>query len=190
MGLFFWLLEQCSRYFFGKRRLFGKVYFPRLVAPISKVFSNLFSAAVQFGTLSVFYFYYVETGASVRPTWWALFLPLIFLQIAALGTGIGMIISSLTTKYRDLRQLIGFGFSLWMYATPIVYPLSQVPEKYRWVMIINPVTAPIESFRAAAYGVGGASPLLLLTSLGATCAFLFFGLILFHHNERVFIDVV
>ena len=91
----------------------------------------------------------------MRPTWWALALPLLFAQLAALGIGFGMIISALTTKYRDLRQLVAFGISLWMYATPIVYPLSQVPEKYRIIMELNPVSAPVEAFRAAAYGVGG-----------------------------------
>ena len=170
--------------------LFGKVYFPRLTAPISKVFSNLFSAGIQFATLAAFYVYYAATGAIVRPTWWAFAIPLLFVQLAALGTGFGMIVSALTTKYRDLRQLVGFGIGLWMYATPIVYPLSQVPAKYRWIMLVNPVTAPIETFRAAAYGVGGVSPGQLATSVAVTCVVLFMGLILFNHNERTFVDVV
>ena len=115
------------------------MYFPRLTVPISKVFSNLITVGIQFATLVIFYLYYVLTGAPVRPTWWVLAFPLILAQLAALGMGFGMIISSLTTKYRDLRQLVAFGVSLWMYATPIVYPLSQVPEKYRWIMMANPV---------------------------------------------------
>ena len=112
------------------------------------------------------------------------------MQLAALGTGFGMIISALTTKYRDLRQLVGFGVQLWMYATPIIYPLSQVPEKYRWLFMLNPVTAPVEEFRLLAYGVGGVEPGMLLSSILLTVAFVFLGLVLFNHNERTFVDVV
>ncbi|HUX43061.1 MAG TPA: ABC transporter permease [Rectinemataceae bacterium] len=189
-GYFSTCLNSASDTFSGNSSLFSKVYFPRLTVPISKVFSNLISAGIQFATLIVFYVFYVLTGASVRPTWAALLFPLIFLQLAALGTGFGMIISSLTTKYRDLRQLIGFGISLWMYATPIVYPLSQVPAKYKWLMELNPVSAPIEAFRAAFYGVGGTSLGALAGSIAATLVILFLGLILFNRNERTFVDVV
>jgi lipopolysaccharide transport system permease protein len=189
-GYFSTCLNSGSDVFSGNAGLFSKVYFPRLTVPISKVFSNLVSVLIQFATLLIFYVYYVATGASVRPTWWVLAFPLLLAQLAALGMGFGIIVSSLTTKYRDLRQLVGFGVSLWMYATPIVYPLSQVPEAYRWAMTLNPVSAPIEAFRAAFYGVGGPSPLMLWTSVAATAAILFLGLILFNHNERTFVDVV
>ncbi len=189
-GYFSACLNSAADTFSSNSGLFGKVYFPRLTAPISKVFSNLFSAGIQFATLAAFYVYYAATGAIVRPTWWAFAIPLLFVQLAALGTGFGMIVSALTTKYRDLRQLVGFGIGLWMYATPIVYPLSQVPAKYRWIMLVNPVTAPIESFRAAAYGVGGVSAVLLGASVGVTCIVLFMGLLLFNHNEQTFVDVV
>jgi lipopolysaccharide transport system permease protein len=101
-----------------------------------------------------------------------------------------MIISALTTKYRDLRQLVGFGISLWMYATPIVYPLSQVPVKYRWIMEANPVSAPVEAFRSVCYGVGGPSSVMMGMSIVATVFLLFLGLILFNRNERTFVDVV
>jgi lipopolysaccharide transport system permease protein len=189
-GYFTACLNSAADTFSGNAGLFSKVYFPRLTAPISKVFSNLFSAGIQLATLMAFYIYYAATGAIVRPTWGALAIPLIFLQLAALGTGFGMVVSALTTKYRDLRQLIGFGIGLWMYATPIVYPLTQVPQKYRWIMLVNPVTVPIESFRAAAYGVGGVGLGQLAISVVVTCAFVFLGLILFNHNERTFVDVV
>ena len=101
-----------------------------------------------------------------------------------------MIISALTTKYRDLRQLVAFGVSLWMYATPIVYPLSQVPKKYLLIMELNPVSAPVEAFRAASYGVGGPSPVMMWSSIVATVLILFLGLVLFNRNERTFVDVV
>ena len=189
-GYFSTCLTTASDTFTGNSGLFSKVYFPRLTVPISKVFSNLISAGIQLATLIVFYLVYVLAGASVRPTWWALAFPLIFLQLAALGTGFGMMISALTTKYRDLRQLITFGITLWMYATPIVYPMSQVPAKYKWIMEINPVSAPIEAFRAAVYGVGGTSVGSMAISIVATLVVLFLGLILFNHNERTFVDVV
>ena len=189
-GYFSACLASGSDIFTGNAGLFGKVYFPRLTVPISKVFSNLISVVIQFATLIVFYIYFVLTGATVRPTWWILFLPLLLAQLAALGMGFGMIISSLTTKYRDLRQLVAFGVSLWMYGTPIVYPLSQVPEGYRWFMLLNPVSAPIEAFRAAFYGVGGASPAMMWSSIGTTLFVLILGLILFNRNERTFVDVV
>jgi len=113
-GYFSTCLNSGSDVFSGNAGLFSKVYFPRLTVPISKVFSNLISVGIQFATLVVFYIYFVATGSPVRPTWWILALPLILAQLAALGTGFGMIISSLTTKYRDLRQLVGFGVQLWM----------------------------------------------------------------------------
>lgn len=189
-GYFSACLTSGADVFTGNAGLFGKVYFPRLTVPISKVFSNLISVVIQFGTLIVFYIYYVLTGAIVRPTWWIFAFPLLLAQLAALGTGFGMIISSLTTKYRDLRQLVGFGISLWMYATPIVYPYSQVPDRYRWIMGINPVSAPIEASRVGFYGVGGVSPEMMWLSIGVTIAVLFIGLILFNRNERSFLDVI
>jgi lipopolysaccharide transport system permease protein len=179
--------------FSGNSGLFSKVYFPRLTVPISKVFSNLISLGIQFATLIAFYVYFVATGSSVRPTWWALALPLIVAQLAALGMGFGMIVSSLTTKYRDLRQLIGFGISLWMYATPIVYPMSELTERYpgyAWIMMLNPVAAPIEAFRAAFYGVRGTSIEMLALSAAMTLILVFVGLLLFNRNERTFVDVV
>ena len=189
-GYFSACLMSAADTFTGNSGLFSKVYFPRLSVPISKAFSNLISAGIQLATLIVFYIYYVLVGSPVRPTLWAFAIPLLFAQLAALGLGFGMIISALTTKYRDLRQLVGFGISLWMYATPIVYPLSQVPDKYRIIMELNPVSAPVEAFRAAVYGVGGPSPGMMWLSLGISVLVLFFGLVLFNRNERTFVDVV
>lgn len=189
-GYFSACLTSASDVFTANSAIFGKVYFPRLIVPISKVFSNLISAGVQFGALMAFYLYYALTGSPVRPTWWALALPLILLQIAALGSGFGMIISSLTTKYRDLRQLVGFGVQLWMYATPIAYPLSQVPARFSWIFTLNPLTFPIEGFRSALYGVGGTSALTAWISIVFSIFILLIGLVLFNHAEKSFIDVV
>lgn len=189
-GYFSACLNNGADVFVGNAGLFGKVYFPRLTVPVSKVISSAISVGIQFATLVGLYVYFIASGSHVRPSLWALCLPLILLQLAALGTGFGMVVSALTTKYRDLRQLLGFGVSLWMYATPIVYPLSQVPAHYRWIMALNPVTAPIEGFRFAFYGVGGPSPQMIWADIVATAAILFFGLIMFNHNEGTFVDVV
>ncbi len=183
-------LGSAADVFTGNAALFSKVYFPRLTVPISKVLTNAISVVIQLATLAGFYLYYAITGASVRPTWLALTFPLLLLQLAALGTGCGMIVSALTTKYRDLRQLVSFGVSLWMYATPIVYPISQVPAKYRWIVEANPVSAPIETFRKAFYDVGGSSLTSIATSVAVTVVVLFIGMILFNRNERTFVDVV
>jgi len=182
-------LTQNADTFINNANLFGKVYFPRLTVPISKVFSNLITVGIQFATLLIFLGYYLIKGFPVHPNLWVLAFPIMLAVLAALGSGFGMIISALTTKYRDLKQLVGFGVQLWMYATPIVYPLSQVPQNYRWAFMLNPVTAVVESFRYAFFGVGSVSGLLITTSLASTVVVLFLGLILFNHSEQTFVDV-
>jgi lipopolysaccharide transport system permease protein len=190
-GYFSSCFNSAAGTFSNNAGLFGKVYFPRLTVPISKAFSNLITAGIQFLALCGFYVYFALVGKPMRPIWWAIpFIPIIFAELAALGTGFGMIVSGLTTKYRDLMQLVSFGVSLWMYATPIVYPLSQVPEKYRWLVSVNPVTAPIEGFRTVLYGTPAPGPLLIWISLACTAVFLSLGLALFSHTEKTFIDVV
>lgn len=169
--------------------IFGKVYFPRLTVPISKVFINLIGLMIQFVLLVIFYAYYHFTNEPVRPTWYVLCFPLIILWLACLGTGMGLIISAITTKYRDLKQLIAFGINLWMYATPIVYPLSQIPVKYSWVFYVNPVSAPIEIFRVWFYGAGYVPPAMIFSSIAMSILFLCLGLITFNQGERTFIDV-
>jgi lipopolysaccharide transport system permease protein len=129
--------------FITNASLFGKVYFPRLTVPISRVFSNLIRALIQFAMLLCFYVYHLVIKSPVHLSWWAFAFPLLFAWIAMLSSGLGMLVSALTTKYRDLRQLVEFGLSLAMYATPIVYPLSQTPEKFRWVFYAIPMSAPV-----------------------------------------------
>jgi lipopolysaccharide transport system permease protein len=175
--------------FTSNKALFGKVYFPRLTVPIASIVNNSVKLGIQFATLLAFFAYYLLAKAPIRPSLGILLFPLLVIWIAALGTGLGMIVSSLTTKYRDLRQLLGFGLHLAMYATPIVYPLSQVPEKYAWAFYINPVTAPVELFRVFFYSAGNVPPLMVLTSLGVTVLSLFVGLILFKRTEKSYIDV-
>ncbi len=169
--------------------LFGKVYFPRLTVPIGKVLSNLFPLMVQTLTLAAIYIYQVLGGSPTRPGWGIIALPLVVLWLALLAMGIGMLVSALTKKYRDLRQLFQFGMGLWMYATPIVYPLSEIPGRVRWLMWVNPVTAPVELFRSIAFGAPFPPTAMMLTSLALTLTCFFLGLLLFRHNEASFVDV-
>jgi lipopolysaccharide transport system permease protein len=179
-----------SDLFITNANIFSKVYFPRLTVPISNVFSNGIRVLIQFVLLMVFFVYYLINGAAVPPSWMALAFPALLVWLAAIGTGMGMIISALTTKYRDLRQLVAFALGLAMYVTPVVYPLSRIPGRFAWLVFINPVSAPMELFRLWFFGAGSVSPLMVLSSLGLTLAFVLLGLILFNQNERNFVDVV
>jgi lipopolysaccharide transport system permease protein len=179
-----------SNVFINNSNIFGKVYFPRLVAPINYVFSNSIKILVQFAMLLVFLAYYLFVGSSARPSWFILFFPLVVIWLAAIGVGAGIIISSLTTKYRDLRQLVTFAINLVMYAAPVVYPLSEIPKRFIWVAYANPICAPIELFRLWFFGAASVNVYMILSSLGITVLLVIIGLILFNQNEQNFIDVV
>jgi lipopolysaccharide transport system permease protein len=137
-----------------------------------------------------FFVYHLINGAALSPSPLAFAFSALLVWLAALGTGMGMIVSSLTTKYRDLKQLVAFALGLAMYITPVVYPLSEIPANFSWLVFINPVSAPIELFRTWFFGAGSVSSLMILGSLGMTVAFVLAGLILFNQNERNFVDVV
>ena len=183
-------LNSASSIFTTNSGLFGKIYFPRLTVPISTTVGHIIKLGIQFACLLVFYIYYLIIGANVQPSWWILAFPLLVIWIGLLGCGIGMMISALTTKYRDLNQLLSFGISLAMYATPIVYPLSEAPANLAWVFYINPMSAPVELFRIWFYGAGSVPTPMIFLSLGMTAVIFFFGLVLFNRNERTFVDVV
>lgn len=183
-------LNSASSVFTSNSGLFGKIYFPRLTVPISTTVGHIIKLGIQFACLLVFYIYYLIIGANVNPSWWILAFPLLIIWIGLLGCGIGMVVSALTTKYRDLNQLLSFGLSLAMYATPIVYPLSEAPANLAWVFYINPMSAPVELFRMWFYGAGSVPTPMIFLSLGMTAVFFFFGLVLFNRNERTFVDVV
>ena len=169
--------------------VFSKVYFPRLVIPISSVAGTLMKMLVQILCLVAFYIYYFLSGVNISPSFYILLFPFILLWIALFANGAGMIISSLTTKYRDLRLLVDFALNIAMYGTAIVYPLSQIPEKYSWVSYINPLNAPIELCRISFYGVGSVSSSVLFVSLLETLFLFLLGLIMFNQNEKNFVDV-
>jgi lipopolysaccharide transport system permease protein len=179
-----------SNVFINNAGLFGKVYFPRLVVPINQVFSNGIKILVQFAMLLVIYVYYLVTGSPIYPSWSLLFFPLLIIWLAFIGVGAGIIISSLTTKYRDLKNLVSFALNLAMYATPVVYPLSEIPKQFQWVAYANPVCAPMELFRLWFFGAGSVNIQMILSSLGITIVFFIGGLMLFNQNERNFIDVI
>ncbi|MCJ7695323.1 MAG: ABC transporter permease, partial [Anaerolineaceae bacterium] len=146
--------------------------------------------AIQFLFFLAFLLYFFLRGADVKLTKWALALPILLILMAGLGLGFGIIISSMTTKYRDLQHLVGFGVSLWMYGTPVIYPVSSIPERWRWVADVNPVTPIIETFRAGFLGAGDASWLSLLYSAGFMLVVLFIGVVIFNRVEKTFIDTV
>ena len=179
-----------SNTFISNAGIFGKVYFPRLVVPISVVITNLLSFAIQFCLFLVFLTYFYLTGSPVHPTIWVLLLPLLLVQMAALGLGMGILISSMTTKYRDLVMALSFGVQLWMYATPIVYPLSQIPVKWQWLFAFNPMTAIVETFRYIFLGSGGIHPWMLAVSVVMTVLILAAGIVLFNRIEKTFMDTV
>ena len=172
--------------------IFGKVYFPRIIVPFSKVVSGLSKFILQLVFYFFIYFYFIYSGnTSINLSINIIFLiPLLIIQMALLGLGIGLIISSLTTKYRDLNYLIGFGTQLLMYASPIIYPLSIVPDRYKYFLMLNPITPIIELFRLGLVGQGYFDVLLLIYSIFITTLFFFAGVILFNKVEKSFIDIV
>lgn len=183
-------LTSTSTTFTTNAHLFGKVYFPRLVMPISVVISNMITFAIQSAFFLAYLLFFYLRGASVRLTGWAFTLPLLLLLMAGLGLGFGIIISALTTKYRDLTYLVSFGVGLWMYATPIIYPVSSIPENWRWVANVNPVTPIVETFRMGFLGAGDVSWARLGYSFFCMVVVALVGIMIFNRVEKTFIDTV
>ena len=183
-------LKSTSDTFITNANIFGKVYFPRLVMPISVVISNVITFLIQFVLFLAFLFYYMQIGAQVYPTSAALLLPFLILLMAGLGLGFGIIISSLTTKYRDLRFLVTFGINLWMYLTPVIYPKSTIPENLHWIANINPLTPIVETFRTIFLGVGTLDWSALAYSAGWMLLVFIIGALIFNRVEKTFIDTV
>jgi lipopolysaccharide transport system permease protein len=179
-----------SNTFVNNAGIFGKVYFPRLSVPVSTVISNLISFGIQLGVFLAFLAYYLIIGSGFLPSLWILALPLLLLLMAGLGLGFGIIISSLTTKYRDLQRLVSFGVQLLMYATPVIYPLTTVTGKMHTLIMANPMTPVVEVFRLAFLGTSSLDPIWLLYTAGFTVVVMFIGLMLFNHVESTFMDTV
>ncbi len=183
-------LTSTSTTFRDNAGIFGKVYFPRLIMPLSYIMTNLVKFGIQFFMFIGFLLYFLYKGNSITPNGYILLTPILIILMAGLGLGAGMIISSLTTKYRDFIFLVQFGVQLLMYLTPIIYPLSAIPEKYKWIVLANPMTGIIETFRYAFLGSGMFHPNYLLFSVLFTFLTFFAGIIIFNKTEKTFIDTV
>jgi lipopolysaccharide transport system permease protein len=183
-------LNRTSATFIQNAGIFGKVYFPRLSVPVSIVLSNIIKFAIQFALFLAFVGFYYSRGAAIRPNIYVMLTPVLLLIMAALGLGLGIIVSSLTIKYRDLQVLVTFGVQLLMFATPVIYPVSMVSQQYRWLILANPMTALIETFRYAFLGAGSFDFWQLIYSAGVTFVILCIGVVLFNHVERTFMDTV
>ena len=184
-------LNKTSSTFTTNQNIFGKVYFPRLIVPLATVSSNLVRLFIQLFLFLVVYVYYLVIGVDVAPNWYVLLFPILVLMLAGLALGFGIIISSMTTKYRDLTILFTFVVQLWMYATPIIYPLSTIKnETVRMVMLLNPITSIVETFKYGALGIGSFSWGALGYSFGFMVVLLAVGIVVFNKVQRSFMDTV
>ena len=184
-------LNKTSATFTANANVFGKVYFPRLVVPISNVTCNLIKFAIQFLLFALVYGYFAVTGANVHPTWAVVLFPVCIVLIASLALGFGVIFSAMTTKYRDLTFLLSFFVQLWMYATPVIYPLSTITNpKLKMLMMANPLTGVVEVFKYGLLGAGNFSWGMLGYSAGFALALLAVGIVVFNRIQRSFIDTV
>lgn len=183
-------LNKTSSTFTTNQGIFGKVYFPRIIVPLSTVASNLVRMGIQFLLFVVVYIYFLIKGVHVAPNMYILLLPLVIIMLAGLSLGFGIIISSMTTKYRDLTILFTFIVQLWMYATPIIYPLSTMSPKRQWIMALNPVTSLVETFKYGTMGVGTFSWVQLGYSFGFMVVLLAIGIVVFNKVQRSFMDTV
>lgn len=182
-------LQTTANAFVGNARLFGKVYFPRVVMPISVSLSKLITFGAQFLLFLLFVVWYQYT-TDVQISWFCLITPLVLLQLALLAIGTGMILASFTTKYRDLQVLVDFGVQLWMYATPVVYPMSEIPKQWQWVLLVNPAAPAVECFRCGWLGSGTFPIVWFSIAFIVTVGIALFGMLLFNKTQRTFMDTV
>lgn len=186
-------LTRCSETFNANQNIFGKVYFPRLVVPLSIAISSLLKMAIQFALFIAIYLFYIFQGYAPQVTWYILLFPVLIIMLAGLGLGFGLLISSMTTKYRDLKFLVSFGVQLWMYITPVIYPLSVLKNNYPqyvWAIVINPLTAVIETFKIGFLGQGTFSWTYLIYSLIFTFVIMTWGIVTFNKVQRSFMDTI
>lgn len=173
--------------FLSNAGIFGKVYFPRMVSPISMVISNSMKSAVQFLMFLCFFFYYLYQG-KIHPNIWMLLTPAVIFLMAVFSMGIGLIFSSMTTKYRDLAKLMGFGLSLYMYITPVIYPSSVLPARFRFLSVYNPLSPLFEAFKFGWFGTGSFTGMHIIFSAVLIFAVFLIGLVLFNRTEKTFMD--
>ncbi len=189
-GYFSTSLTATSNTFNSNAAIFGKVYFPRLTVPLATVIVNFLQFAIQLVLFLGFYFYFMMKGATINPTIWIVGLPVLLLQMALLSFGLGILLSSMTTKYKDLRFAMAFVVQLWMYATPVVYPLSQIPDWLLPYYVLNPMVALVESFRYMFLGTSAVQWSQIGISWLVTVLLVFAGVVLFSRIEKTFMDTV
>lgn len=195
IGVIMWsffssLLINQARVFYTNKDIFGKVYFPRLTVPISNIFGELLKFIIQFAVFVLIYIIYLFNGYEGFLGFRLLLLPVMALWTAFMATGLGLAVSSVTTRYRDLAKALEFFLSMFMYAAPVVYPLSEVSGKFRIFFELNPITAIMECTRFICFGVGDVSKNMIIYSAGWTVVLLFGGILLFNKNEKTFVDVI
>ena len=190
-------VNKVSKTFIDNRQTMGKVYYPRLVQPIATCLSNLIPFVINFVLFLIIWFVFLITGTtSIQVTWWLCFIPLVILEVIILSLGLGMIISAVTTKYRDLQMLVGFGLQLWQYASPIAYGLTLVANSEKWNNIFtvyvyaNPLTSVVTTFRCAMFGFGYFDIFVYLAGWGISFFVMFVGLLLFSKTEKNFMDTI
>ncbi|MDX1903332.1 MAG: ABC transporter permease [Thermonemataceae bacterium] len=184
-------INSTSNVFVSNASVFGKVYFPRLTVPVANVISGFMAFSIQFGLFLIAYLIYLFTqDITFAPNWWILAVPIFAFNMALLGLGLGIIVSSLTTKYRDLSYAVGFGVQLLMYVSGVIHPLSYISEEKRMFILLNPIFTVIEGFRYAFFGKGVFEPSMLLYSLGISSVIFLVGVALFHKVEKTFMDTV
>ncbi|MFM7376367.1 MAG: ABC transporter permease, partial [Chthoniobacterales bacterium] len=166
------------------------VYFPRLTVPIANAITNLLTFGIQLGLFLVVWAILIFKGAPIHPQFAIVFLPLLLLEMALLGIGVGCFISSYTTRYKDFSLLVGFGVQLWMYASCVFYPLSSVPENWRWILVLNPMVPIIEGFRYAFLGAGIVERWQLAVGFGVSVLIFLLGVMVFRRTERTFSDTI
>lgn len=179
-----------SNVFTVNASVFGKVYFPRLIVPLSGVTSNLIKLLIQLLLFAILYIFFYFKGAEISINWTILLIPFLIMLVAFISMSLGLIVSSLTTKYRDLQQLITFGMQLFMYATPVIYPISAAPEKYKLFLELNPLTPIFEAFRYSCMGCGKFDFGGLLYSTLFMVVSMFISIIVFSKVERTFMDTI
>lgn len=183
-------LTKISTVFRDNAAVMGKVYFPRLIMPLSIVVSGLMKFGIQFTLFVAIVLYYTFIQQSIFPNVWILATPILLLMMASFSLGLGMIFSSLTTKYKDLVFLLTFGIQLFMYATPVIYSVATIPEKYKWIINLNPLTGIFECFRYGYLGTGNFDPMSMINSVIAILIILLLGTIIFNKVEKSFMDTV
>ena len=183
-------LIKTSSTFIDNQQIFGKVYFPRLITPMSIVISSLIKFGIQFLLFIAVFIFYYTINSNIHPNIFLLLIPYLILLMGILGLGLGMIISSLTTKYRDLRFLIQFGVQLWMYVTPIIYPLSSLDGKMKLIAVLNPMTSIIETFKFSFLGAGSFNWYYLAYTSLVSFIILILGILIFNKTEQNFMDTV